>query len=136
VRLYTSRYQRFQPTQGAPIRSTAGHPRFRLDYRLAGHATLITPMRWMLEINDEARYRAAYSDMLTSKGLAAIQEELTTLATAASNEQLVLLCFCDLTVPPPNNWCHRRIFADWWQNQTDIDVPELTDPQTVEPMLF
>jgi hypothetical protein len=118
VRLYTSRYQRFQSDQGAPIRSTVGHPRFRLNYRLAGHATLITPMRWMLEINDETRYRTAYTDLLAAQGLAAIQEELATLATASGHEQLVLLCFCDLTVPPPNSWCHRRIFADWWQDQT------------------
>ena len=136
MRLYTSRYQRFQPTQGAPIRSTVGHPRFRLDYRLAGHARSITPLRWMLELNDESRYRTAYIDLLTTQGLATIQEELTAIAAAAGNDELVLLCFCDLTVPPPDNWCHRRIFADWWQQYTGVEVPELADPQTEEPMLF
>lgn len=136
MRLYTSRYQRFQPTQGAPIRSTAGYPRFRLDYRLAGHATLITPMRWMLAIQDEDRYRNAYTEMLTTNGLSAIQEELATLAADVGNDRLVLLCFCDLTVPPPDNWCHRRIFADWWQDQTGIEVPDLADPEATEPTLF
>lgn len=136
MKLYTSRYQQFHPNQGVPIRSTVGRPRFRLPYQLAGHATLITPMRWMLDINDEAKYRTVYTDMLASKGLTAIQEELATLATGAGGDRLVLLCFCDLTVPAPDNWCHRRVFADWWQAQTGFEIPELTDPKTAEPTLF
>ena len=135
--LSTSRYQRFHPDQGVAVRTTVGRPRFRLDYPLAGHATLISPMVWMLRIADEQHYRTAYTDMLATTGLDAIRHELTTIATAAGNDRLVLLCFCDLTIPAPNNWCHRRIFADWWQTQTGDEIPELAPAaDTPEQPLF
>lgn len=136
MKLFTSRYQRFQPAQGAPVRTTVGAPRYQLPYDLAGHARLLAPSYNMLKL-DEQPYRHIYVERLESAGLDAIQAELADIADQAQDERLVLLCFCDLSVPPPNAWCHRRMFADWWQEKTDEDVPELAErPAPPAPTLF
>jgi hypothetical protein len=114
--LYTSRYQRFRPGQGLPVRTTAGFPRFRLGFELAGHARLVTPTWAMVNLGDEEVYRQRYVAMLDGRGLDAIEEELKEIAHAARDDRLVLLCFCDLS--KPDGWCHRRMFAAWWERET------------------
>jgi hypothetical protein len=37
---------------------------------------------------------------------------------------VVLLCFEDLS--KPGEWCHRRAFATWWEEQTGEKVEELS----------
>ena len=39
----------------------------------------------------------------------------------------VLLCFEN--VLETEDWCHRRTFAAWWEEQTGAVVPELTPAQ-------
>ena len=41
----------------------------------------------------------------------------------SGDHRLVLLCFEDLS--KPGEWCHRRIFADWWKDITGDHVREL-----------
>ncbi|MGI5151416.1 hypothetical protein ACQEVC_34470 [Plantactinospora sp. CA-294935] len=133
MQLFTGRYQRFRPDQGAPVRTTVGAPRFRLPYEIAGEARLLMPSFAMLKL-DEEPYRAIYRERLETGGVDAIRRQLRTIAVAAGASQLVLLCFCDLTVAPPNNWCHRRMFAQWWQERTGEEVTELAEQ--VPPSLF
>lgn len=38
-------------------------------------------------------------------------------------KDIVLLCFEDLT--KPGEWCHRCVFAEWWQNKTGQKINEL-----------
>ncbi|MFI5493546.1 hypothetical protein [Actinoplanes sp. NPDC051859] len=126
VDLFTCRYQRFQPAMGSPVRTTAGLPRFPLTYELAGHAHLISPTWAMVSINDQATYRGQYRLLLDAHGLDAVRAELQAIADQATDPRLVLLCFDDLS--KPDGWCHRRMFADWWTEQTGDDVPELAEP--------
>lgn len=132
--LYTSRYQRFRPGQGAPIRTTAGYPRFQLAYELAGHAQLITPTWAMVNLDNEEVYRGQYLAMLDAQGLDIIEDELKEIEYRAGDERLVLLCFCDLS--KPDGWCHRRMFAEWWERATcgDGEVLELAEKR--QPGLF
>lgn len=131
MHLFTSRYQRFRPDQGVPVRTTVGAPRFVLDYQLAVEAALIKPTYPMLRL-DERPYRAAYEARLNATGVDAIRAELAAIAAEAGQDRLVLLCFCDLS--RPDAWCHRRMFADWWRRHTAEEVPELAE--TPEPPLF
>lgn len=123
MQLFTNRYQRFRPDQGVPVRTTVGAPRFPLPYGLAGFAKLLAPSYAMLKMA-EGPYRHIYLERLTAAGVDLIYEQLAEIAGQAGS-RLVLLCFCDLSVPPPDNWCHRRMFAAWWEEQTGHDVPEL-----------
>ncbi|MFD0783878.1 hypothetical protein ACFQZ8_08120 [Micromonospora azadirachtae] len=124
LQLFTNRYQRFRPDQGAPVRTTVGKPRFQLPYDVAGFARLLAPTYGMLRMQ-EGPYRHIYLERLEAAGVDLISEQLAEIADAAGNDRLVLLCFCDLNVPPPDNWCHRRMFAAWWEDQTGNEVSEL-----------
>ncbi|WP_319463032.1 hypothetical protein [Micromonospora sp. RTP1Z1] len=124
MQLYTNRYQRFSPDQGAPVRTTVGKPRFPLPYDLAGFARLLAPTYGMLRMQ-QGPYRHIYLERLEAAGVDLISEQFAEIADAADSDRLVLLCFCDLNVPPPDNWCHRRMFAAWWEDQTGHEVREL-----------
>lgn len=41
----------------------------------------------------------------------------------SNGKALVFLCFEDLT--KDGEWCHRRMFAEWWQRKTGMKVEEL-----------
>ncbi|WP_327123684.1 hypothetical protein [Streptomyces sp. NBC_01727] len=142
IRLATCTYQEFAPHMGTPVRTTAGHPRFSLPYQLAGHARLITPTRELLKINAEDAYEFSYRRLLNGNGLENIRRELATIAAASGSDgPLVLLCFDRFDkLRPPNAWCHRRMAATWWTEQTGEEVPELgAKPMTAAkapPTLF
>jgi len=134
IRLATCTYQEFQPGMGTPVRTTVGAPRFPLTYTLAGHATLITPTRPMLRLPRDT-YTTAYLRHLDRAGVDAIAEELDRIAAAHPGRRLVLLCFDRLD--KPGAWCHRTLFAVWWEQHTGLHVPELgAQPQPEPPALF
>jgi hypothetical protein len=122
--LYTSRFgakDLITASGLAPVRISIGHPRWKLGYELTGACKLLMPTRDMLKL-DEPTYRALYLGMLEKAGVDAIAEDLARLCPAGA-PGLVLLCFEDLT--KPGEWCHRRIFADFWLEKTGEGVPEL-----------
>ncbi|WP_245726947.1 hypothetical protein [Streptomyces longwoodensis] len=121
---------------GAPIRTTAGAPRFALGYQLAGHARLITPTRQLLAQNlPRDAYEFHYRRLLNGQGIDRIYTELAGLAARAGADRLVLLCFDRLN--KPENWCHRTMFAAWYLENTGEEVPELGAlPPTTPPRLF
>ncbi|GAA4226072.1 hypothetical protein GCM10022254_09790 [Actinomadura meridiana] len=132
--LATCSYAEFTPSMGVPVRSTVGAPRYRLPYKLAGHAKLITPTRPMLNL-ERAPYRHAYTELLDGHGADNIAAELTEIARTADatpGDRLVLLCFDVLS--KPDVWCHRRMFAVWWLAQHAQEVPELG--KTTPRLLF
>ncbi|MER6559743.1 hypothetical protein ABT300_18815 [Streptomyces sp. NPDC001027] len=137
--LATCTYQEFTPPMGAPIRTTAGHPRFPLAYELAGHARLITPTRELLAQNlPKDAYEFSYRRLLNGQGIHRIHAELAGLAARTGAARLVLLCFDRYDrLKPPNDWCHREFFAKWWLEQTGEEIPELgARSATPPPALF
>jgi hypothetical protein len=142
VRIATCTYQEFTPDMGTPVRTTVGHPRFALNYRLARHAQLITPTRDLLGIKARDAYEFSYRRLLNSRGIDAIYEELRAIAGSHDLEApLVLLCFDRYDrLTPPDDWCHRMFFAAWFTEQTGQEVPELGSlPRTAPtppPALF
>lgn len=121
----TSRYQAREKIAAsglAPVGTTVGRPRFKLGYELAGMASNLAP-HGCLQIEDRARFAAAYRGRLNRVGVGPISRLLAGLAQKAAVDGVVLLCFEDLT--KPGEWCHRRVFADWWLEQTGEQVVEL-----------
>jgi hypothetical protein len=108
-----------------PIRISLGIPKFRLPYAIAGYAGLLAPMRAMLGVTDRPTYESLYRKLLDRLGVERIHRALRTLHTPPDRE-IVLLCFED--VRDPDAFCHRRIFADWWQLRTGREVLELDEP--------
>lgn len=126
MRLATCSYTEFRPDMGTPIRFTVGYPRFlKLDYKIAGWARLISPTKDMLSLPKDA-YTLAYRRILAGAGVDAIRRQLADLTDGT--DVAVLLCFERLNERAKNggeNWCHRTMFAAWWQERTGEEVLEL-----------
>jgi hypothetical protein len=93
------------------------------------------PTRYMLGKPYDV-YRALYRNRLEGAGVDAIRTELAGIAGPLEpGRPLVLLCFDRLN--QKGAWCHRTMFAAWWQEHTGQDVPELgtTPPAEQEPPL-
>jgi hypothetical protein len=106
----------------APIRTTRGAPRFKLGYELGGSVMELAPPTWMLKMEGEA-FIAAYRRHLDEVGVAAIASSLGRTIASSGKRGAVLLCFEDVT---KGQLCHRRVFAEWWQERVGAEVPELS----------
>ena len=111
----------------AAVRTTRGAPRFPLKYNLAGTSEAVMPPKhaWGLEADE---FESTYRSHLDALGVEVVARDLTEIKTddhinGGTDRSLVLLCFCKLGEV---THCHRRIFAQWWQEQTGESVPELT----------
>jgi hypothetical protein len=132
--LFTSRFgaKRLILASGAaPIRISLGYPRWPLGYTLAGACPLLAPFGAMLKMDQEL-YTRVYRDRLDRLGVATIAAALQELSDQNEGRGLVLLCFENLA--KPGQWCHRRLFAAWFEAQTGLPVPELAE--AAEPALF
>jgi hypothetical protein len=117
----------------AAIRTSIGHPRWKLAYPIDGICRLIMPTRPMLRMERD-EYLAQYEAMLDDVGFDAIAGSFHELSDAAGGRHLILLCFEDLS--KAGLWCHRRMFADWWQRSTGEEVRELAPKADAQPALF
>lgn len=120
--LFTHRYQGFEPSMGVPVRITLGAPRWALPYALEHQVREAAPSR---EYFGAARpvYEAAYVTQLNGHGVEFFASRFQQIAVSARDPRLVLLCFEDLS--KPDQWCHRRMFAEWWQERAGAKVREL-----------
>lgn len=131
--LFTSRYaeKRIADTDLVPVGITVGHPRFRLSYPLAGKLKALAPERSWFDLPSED-FGRRYLLKLEHQGALAIATALTEIFDAhatAHSSGLALLCFEDLAVP--DTFCHRRMFAGYWEAQTGQRVDELAFPENV-----
>ncbi len=132
MKIYTSRYSNgpaIVESGAAPIRITVGHPRFKLEYKLADTITELAPDReWFGDPDFPHFYRARLYD----HGVAKIRSWFDPYDVAFDG--VVLLCFEDVFA---GKTCHRTMFADWWTEETGEPVAELPDakrdPRNVLP---
>lgn len=127
LRIATSRYQAPDLVLESgllPIGITVGVAR-GLRYELAGNVGMLAP-HGLRELDDEA-LAVTYRERLDHFGASAIGNVLGAFVAAHDAPGVVLLCFEDVLAGEP---CHRRTFAEWWQEQTGVAVPELEPPQS------
>ncbi|MFF3060157.1 hypothetical protein [Streptomyces sp. NPDC057909] len=120
--LFTHRYQGFEPAMGIPVRITLSPPRWTLPYAMEYQVREAAPSReyfgW-----PRPDFEKAYRAQLDNRGLDFFGPRFQEIAVAGRDLRLVLLCFEDLA--KPGEWCHRRMFAAWWREQTGAPVREL-----------
>lgn len=116
-----------------PVRISVGAPRFALAFPLAESCPLLFPRREMLKLGYH-EYRRRFRHNLHKTGVRRIREQLEAISQRHGGKGIVLLCFED--VAKPGEWCHRTLFAEWWEQQTGIAVPELTADVSARPALF
>jgi len=129
-RLHTARYANkiLATHPAAKVGITLGPPRFRLSYQLAGKILELAPTREMFR-KGEAEFAAAYTALLVERGgVEHLHHRFASVAAEAGTDALVLACFEDLRTP--GLWCHRRVFAEWWEMHTGEVVAELDEAPT------
>jgi hypothetical protein len=95
----------------APRNTPAGYRTFRA----------LAPGEWFNKVTEE-RYRELYfAEVL---GVLDPRVTLDTLCDLAAGAEPVLLCW---ERPPftADNWCHRRMVAEWFGEKLGIDLPEV-----------
>jgi hypothetical protein len=117
--LATSYYAGFKPEMGAPVRTSVGTPKWwRGELE---HIRRITPYG-VFGIEDPDEYKAAYVARLDRIDVADLAQRFEEISAKHGGRPLVLLCFESLT--KPDQWCHRRIAADWLEEHGFGPVPE------------
>ncbi len=124
--LYTARYQNstLAAHPAGKVQMSLGAPKFRLAYDI--HQLLdLAPAGWMLT-KPEAEFSDLYVKLLERRGgVPFFGERFAEVARTAGVDQLALLCFEDIR--KPGLFCHRRIFARWWEQRTGDTVEELPE---------
>ncbi len=112
-----------------PVGISIGEPKFALGYECV-KLTRLAP--WGLrELDDDHLFAALYRDRLDSIGVGMLRSRFHSISAAHDGRGLVLLCF-----EKPGVFCHRRVFADWWTEQTGQHVPELVAADDAQLGLF
>ena len=128
-RLYTSRFQ--NPTLTDNRYTVVGIvrylPRFKLKYNLAGNIIDIAPTKALFNIYDRATFTPPYKQHLDEVGLKQISAQLKKYLDMGKD--VALCCFCDVRKP---DWCHRLVFAEWWQEKTGEVINELEDNSPIK----
>jgi len=128
----TSRYQRFNAADGVPVRTTMGHPRFKLGYEpvnvpeLAPAGVFRNPA-----FSTVPQMIVGYTERL-DRLQADIISTCNRIAQANGGQRLVFLCFDDVQ-PPVRDYCHRTWLSAWFRERHGLIVPELTQPPAPSP---
>jgi hypothetical protein len=133
----TCSFMEYKPEMGGvPVRTSNGFPQFahQLPYRLTSDVNGVT-VAHSLPITYPDKSTVKWSrDEFVPAYLARLEETGVTAIRAAADrlldqlgrpgERLVLLCFERLATKP-GLYCHRNLFAAWWQQRAGEEVPEL-----------
>ena len=128
TKLYVSRYSNkcLAKTEAVKVGISLGAPRFKKEYELAGNAFALAPTRAMFNL-DKTVFEAQYRKRLDNLGVERIKSILSTFGYGKEKE-MILLCYEDIT--KPEDWCHRTVFAKWWEDNTGEIVEEYRDDTT------
>jgi hypothetical protein len=130
IDLATSRYQAKDLIVASglvPVGISIGEPKFPLGYQCV-YVTRLAP--WGLrEISDDEEFTRRYRDRLDAIGIDQVQRRFRSISAAHDDRGLSFLCF-----EPAGAFCHRRVLASWYEEQTGQHVPELEDQQLFESL--
>jgi hypothetical protein len=93
---------------------------------------LLAPKADVFKIDDEQLFRQAYHLQLDDIGVDKIRAVLRLVAERHEAAGMVLCCFENVC---KGEWCHRRMFADWWFERTGEAVDEVEEIDDSEIMV-
>jgi len=117
--LATARYADFISAMGVPVVTSLGRPRFPLSYKLTEEVGHLKPWGLFGKGLSHDDFTAPYRQRLDKIGPDALGRHFQTISRRHGGARIVLLCFerCD-------QFCHRRVFADYWLERTGQHVPQ------------
>ena len=107
---------------------SAGNPRFSLGYSVQKYIRELAPGNDLRKIDDYDLFRQLYREQLNQLDVAGILGDA--LCAVQDEARVVLLCFEDIR--KKGVWCHRTIFAEWYEENFDDQIFELHDPSEVK----
>lgn len=121
MKIFTSRYgnKEIAQTGLVPVGISLGNPRFKTAFKIPHRIKTLAPTRDMLDLPYKT-YKTKYFRMLDELDESQLKEHFKKIS---NGKDLVFLCFEDLS--KEGEWCHRRMFAEWWQRKTGMKVEEL-----------
>jgi len=128
MRICTSRYQAQKQVMDSglvPVGITVGNPRFKLQYKYVS-LKLLAPTGHLFHIDEKIEFTRRFRAHLDQIGVEKIRKALEKISQDNGGRGLVLLCYED--VHKKGEWCHRRVFADWWTDRTGQVIEELPPP--------
>ena len=75
---------------------------------------------WVAGTIGPDEYTRVYRAYLESLGPEEVMARLEKKSTDNGGKPLVLLCWCS-----PGEFCHRRVWAEWYLEKTGQEIPEL-----------
>ena len=83
----------------------------------------LAPYGHLFHSDDREEFTAAYFEKLDRIGVKAAMERLEEISQTHGGRDLAVLCYEDLR--KPGEWCHRKVFAEWWLRESGEVIEEL-----------
>ena len=100
---------------------TRGLPKGKLSFEWKPFQS-VAPTWPMLKADlDEDAFARMYEARLDKIGFEAVRDTLESMVVTSGAKGVVLLCYENVN----ESWCHRRMFAKWWEKNTGEEVQEL-----------
>lgn len=130
VQMFTSRFSNPELYTGKYTVTgiVRGLPRFSLKYKLAGNIIQIAPPGYLFHENDRKIFTRKYFQYMDGQGIVLIQNLLDFYLHRGKD--VVLCCYEDVRIP--EEWCHRLVFAEWYEKETGIRIEELADTSKIK----
>ena len=126
--IYTSRFSNPELRSGnyTAVRISLGSPRWNVGYSIDGAIDELMPRGLFGKYDDDkSAFEKEYRKILDRYGVSLISQKLK--GFEKFGKDVVLLCYEDVR-KGENDWCHRTMFAKWWNDRTGEVIKELKDP--------
>lgn len=121
MKIVTSRFSYEIPADKyVGVGIAVGKPKWELPYECE-HLNTLAPYGIFQKYTGE-EYKKHYFSRLDKIGTEKIREQLAEISKRHGNKDVALLCWENLN---KGLTCHRRYFAEWWQEKTGEEIEEL-----------
>ncbi len=123
--IFASRYANpeLKSCKYTEVRISVGLPKWKLGYEIAGAIDELMP-EGIFGIEDYDEFHRRYFEKLNAIVVDKIREKLCQFEKLG--KPVVLLCYEDIR-KGDWNWCHRNMFASWWEQNTGEIILKLQD---------
>ena len=124
---YFSKWKKLSLADASYVSIAVGNPKYPVPYKIVDARILKPYGAFGVVDNDEFKRR--YFKRLDSFGVEKILKELETVSEG--HENVILLCH-----EKDESVCHRRMFAEWWYENTGELIEEYGKALGVEQLTF
>ena len=117
-------YEAIKKSGLMPVSISRGFPRWKLPYNVDYKIHELAPGKEFSNA-DVVDFISNYSRLLDEYVTLELVKTRLKECEEFAPKGIVLLCFCKPDPLSGSVFCHRRIFADWWERKTGKRVTEL-----------